>query len=178
MTTQYDLTNRALAIAGTRSQITNFTDTPEGKYAGLLYAEFRDFLLRTGDYDFALQSGAAVSAGSVGAPWIYSYNYPNGAIRIRQLVPTVYNPLDPQPVAWNLNTSGGTNILIYTKVAISSIIWTHVVIEDLWPADFTDSFVRLLASGLFFALENRIEAHKEAISEALSFAQMANARDP
>lgn len=173
-----NFSNRALALAGTRSQIADFTSTSEGKYCNLLYDEFRDFLLREGDYDFAIQNVAANPAAvNPGLPWIYGYVYPPLALRIRQLVPLVYNPLDPQPIAWNTPPAASGQV-IATKVAIASIVYTYAAPEANWAADFKESFVRFLASGLFFALENRIEAHKEAIQEALSFAQMANARDP
>jgi hypothetical protein len=42
---------------------------------------------------------------------------------------------------------------------------------------FTEAYVRLLGSALAFSLQNRIEASKEKLNEALSFAGIANLRD-
>jgi hypothetical protein len=65
MTSNVDITNRALAQIGSRSQITSMVDgSQEALYANLLYVDLRDFLLREGDYDFSMVStGAVVSGG-------------------------------------------------------------------------------------------------------------------
>jgi hypothetical protein len=109
-------------------------------------------------------------------PWVYAYVYPSDAIRIRTLITPTDNPLDPQPVEWNV-VSGGSGSSIVTKTAVVTILYTFAQAENEWDAIFTDSFVRLLASGLIFALENRIEASKESMNAALAFAQIANMRD-
>ena len=177
MTTNVDLTNRALALSGTRSQITGMTDgSTEALYANLLYNEFRDFMLREGDYDWALKGASVVALPAPALPWVYAYVYPSDAIRIRTLITPTDNPLDPQPVEWNV-VSGGSGSSIVTKTAVVTILYTFAQAENEWDAIFTDSFVRLLASGLIFALENRIEASKESMNAALAFAQIANMRD-
>ena len=174
MTTNIDLSNRALAMSGTRSQITDFTSTQEGLYCGLLYGEFRDYMLREGDYDFAMASVNAVPT-TVVPGWAFAYMYPANCVRIRQLVPANPNAFDPQPVQWNVLQQ----TIVLTTVAIATILITsNAISETLWDASFTDAFVRLLSSGLFFALENRIEAHKVAIQEALEFAAQAMAVNP
>jgi hypothetical protein len=174
VTTQLDLCNRALAMAGTRSQITDLVSSPEGLYCGLLYDEFRDFMLREGDYDFAM-SEVALVPGSAANGWAFGYEYPPNCIRVRQVLPAVLTPFDPQPMQWNASVG---NVILTILPAYSAIITTNAVPEDNWDALFTDAFVRLLASGLFMALENRIEAHKMSIEEALQFAAQANVRDP
>lgn len=175
MTTQFDLANRALALVGTRSQITDFSSTPEGLYCGLLYSEFRDYLLREGDYDFALSPVPAVPFGLPSPGWAFVYQYPVACVRIRQLVPLNPNPFDPQPIQWNISS----NTSVLTTVAIATMnITTNAALETVWDASFTDAFVRFLASGLAFALENRIEAHKVAIQEALNFAAQGAVVNP
>lgn len=178
MTTQIDVTNRALAQIGTRSQITAFNDgSSEGLYAGLLYAPLRDFMLREGDYDFSLQAIGAVSVGPAPVGWLFAYNYPVGALRIRQMVPTIFtNVLDPSPVEWNV-ISVGSSKRILTKEQMQLIVYTVAPAEDLWDAMFMESFTRMFGSVLAFALENRIEASKVKLDEALSFAGIANLRD-
>jgi hypothetical protein len=139
MTTNVDITNRALAQIGTHSQITSMTDgSEEARYANLLYNPLRDFLLTEGDYDFSI--GVAVLT-------------PNG-------------------------TGGGSTRFILTKEAVATAIYTAAPLEDVWGPIFTEAFTRLLASALAFAIENRIEASKEKLSEALNFAGIANLRDP
>ena len=173
MVASVDIVKRALAQSGTRTTITALNDaTPEGLYAGLLYAPLRDFLLREGDYDFSLHNVAAVAGGAVLPPWTFSYNKPSLALRIRQLVPASYVALDPQPVAWSMDASR-----ILTNEEISYVIYTAAVGEDYWDAIFTEAFTRLLASALSFALTNKLEFSKEKLADAISLAGIANLRD-
>src|SRR5678815_2209536 len=96
MTTNIDLTNRAIAQIGTRSQITSMVDgSAEALYANLIYNGLRNFLLREGDYDFALKTAVPTPFSPPTLPWVYSYVYPIDAIRLRQLVPTIFSALDP-----------------------------------------------------------------------------------
>lgn len=179
MTTPTDLCKEALAWTGTRTTITSINDgSPEANYCLLLYAPLRDFLLREGDYDFALVGSDVFTAGGTPGPlWNFIYQYPLDCIRIRQLIPTAYNKLDPVPVEWNVGTIGTTTRVILTHVGISKIIYTRAVSEDLWDAIFRESFVRLLSSALAFAITNRIEASDKMLKEAISFAGIANLRD-
>jgi hypothetical protein len=176
MTNPIDLANRALAMAGTRSQLTSFTDgTPEALYCDLLYNEFRDYLLRVGDYDFSMSSVPAVLAAYPIPGWAFAYQYPPNTVRIRQLVPAIILPFDPQPIQWSLH--GGPTIVC--TLAVSSInLTSNGAAEDTWDSVFTDAFVRFLSSGLFFALENRIEAHRVAMQEALEFAAQGAVVNP
>jgi len=57
------------------------------------------------------------------------------------------------------------------------IMCTKPAIESLWDPIFRQSFVRMLASALAFALENRIEASKIKLDEALGFAGIGKMRD-
>ena len=49
--------------------------------------------------------------------------------------------------------------------------------EEFWDPIYQTAFVRMLASSLAFALENRIEASKLKMEEALGFAGIAKVRD-
>jgi hypothetical protein len=180
MTTSVDVTNRALAQIGSRSQISSMTDgSTEALYANLLYVPLRNFLLYEGDYDWSmLQIPLVAMAGGPPPAWLFAYQYPN-IIRVRQVIPADYNPLDPHPVEWNVMATSlvpGVRQIV-TRVAASSILATVEVLEDFWDSIFTEAYTRLLGSALAFALENRIEASKEKLSEALSFAGIANMRD-
>jgi hypothetical protein len=113
------ITNRALAEIGSRSQITSLSDgSTEALYANLLYNDLRDFMLRQGDYDFSMKSAAPVATTAPAAPWVFSYTYPTDAIRIRNLLPLVFNALDPIPVEWNIGQLSGTRTIL-TRVAVS-----------------------------------------------------------
>lgn len=178
MTTNVDVTKRALAEIGTHSQITSMTDgSEEATYANLLYLPLKDFLLTEGDYDFSSASTPAVLIGPTGAPWGFSYAYPTGALRIRSLIPVGYDEFNPVPIEYSITSTAGLRY-IFTKIQVSGIIYTYSAPEDTWDSIFTEAFTRLLASALAFALENRIEASKEKLSEALNFAGIANLRDP
>ena len=183
MTTNIDLTNRALAQIGSRSQIASMTDgSTEALYANLLYDGLRDFMLRQGDFDWSMQEIGAHLADASEAPqnvipWVYTYDYPASCIKVRQLIPETFNVFDPKSLVWNI-LSNGTKRFIVTLDQISVILYTVAPPEDLWDSLFTESFVRLLGSSLHFALQNRVEASKEKLQEALEFAALANIREP
>lgn len=177
MTTSLDICKQALAEIGTRTTISSLNDgSSEANYCTLLYAPLRDFLLREGDYDFAMKNSFPLAGPAISVPWSFLYIYPSDAIRIRQLIPVTYTPLDPQPVEWNIYTLSA-NRYIATRTAISELLYTYAPLEDFFDAIFRESFVRLLASALAFALENRIEASDKELREAMSFAGIANLRD-
>lgn len=177
--TQVSIANRALAQIGTRSQLTGLVINPaesqEALYASLLYDPLRDFLLTEGDYDFSRQF-AATSAAAAVALWPFAYTYPSGALRIRQLVPTTVT-LDVQPLQWGIVNVAGVRRIV-SQQAAGSVVFTASAPDELWDPIFTESYTRLLASALAFAVENRIEASKEKLTEAITFAGIANLRDP
>jgi hypothetical protein len=178
MTTNVDITNRALAQIGTHSQITSMTDgSEEARYANLLYNPLRDFLLTEGDYDFSIGVAVLTPNGTGGEGWLFSYSYPSFALRIRTVLPLSFDPFNPQSIEFNV-MGGGSTRFILTKEAVATAIYTAAPLEDVWGPIFTEAFTRLLASALAFAIENRIEASKEKLSEALNFAGIANLRDP
>ena len=178
MTTNIDLTNRALAQIGTRSQITSMTDgSQEALYANLLYNGLRDFLLREGDYEFASTPVVPTVIGAPLPPWLYGYQYPVDCVRVKQLIPLGYNLLDPIPVEFNIANSANARAIL-TKTQVAFLVYTaNSVIEDHWDSMFTEAFVRMLASALAFALENRIEASREKLQQAIDFAGMASLKD-
>lgn len=182
MASQLDIAREALAQIGTRSKIASLTDgSAEAQYVNLLYAPLRDFLLREGDYDFSMVGAALVLADidspvSGAPPWGFAYEYPAGALRIRQVLPSDIIEFDPRPMEWSVaSVAGQLHILTHRPANVA--FYTAPVDEALWDAMFHQSFVRMLASALAFALENRIEASKQKMEEAMSFAGIANLRD-
>ena len=175
--TQLDVAREALAQIGTRSTIASLNDkSAEATYVNFLYGPIRDFLLVDGDYDWSMIPAVLVELAQPNFPWVASYPYPVNALRIRQLLPLVPDPLDPHPIAWNVINIGGPR-LIYASEKVGECLYTAPASEDLWDAMFRQSFVRMLASALAFALENRIEASKVKLDEALGFAGVAKLRD-
>lgn len=185
MPTQLDVAREALAQIGTRSKIASLTDgSAEAQYVNLLYGPIRDFLLREGDYDWSMVGRPLVPAPALAPspPWDFAYEYPTDALRIRQIVPSNVPTNDPRPVEWTVASVITEPALvvvrfIFTQQASGTVLLTRSVPEELWDAMFQQSFVRLLASALAFALENRIEASKQKMEEAMSFAGIANLRD-
>lgn len=177
--TQVTIANRALAQIGTRSKMTGSTIDPaessEALYASLLYDGLLNFLLVEGDYDFSRRFAATVPATAL-ALWPFAYEYPAEALRIRQLVPVVVIDFDPRPLEWGIVNVAGTRRVV-SQQAAGSVIFTGSVSDANWDPIFTEAYIRLLASALAFALENRIEASKEKLNEAISFAGIANLRD-
>jgi len=179
MTTQLEVAKEALAQIGTRSKITSLTDgSAEATYVSLLYNPIRDFLLTEGDYDFSLNTITPVELSDDVPPWAYAYAYPADVLRVRQVIPARYDDdkLDPHPVEWNILGDLDTR-QIMTSEKIVLIMCTKPAIESLWDPIFRQSFVRMLASALAFALENRIEASKIKLDEALGFAGIGKMRD-
>ena len=176
--TALDVAREALAQIGTRSKIASLEDgSAEATYINLLYAPIRDFLLTDGDYDFSLVATELVPLATAPAPpWLYGYVYPIDALRIRQLFPKVHDPLDPRPIEWTISSTLGVR-QISTRAEAVQIHYTRAVAEELWDAMYRQAFVRMLASALAFALENRIEASKVKLDEALGFAGIAKVRD-
>jgi hypothetical protein len=177
MTTQLENAKEALAQIGTRSKITSLSDgSAEAQYVNLLYEPIRDFLLTEGDWDFALAAENLVATTTPPFPWTYRYAYPVGALRIRQLIPTVRVVNDPRPVEWNVMVFGDDRVIVANQSMDHALVITQAV-EETWNPIFQQSFVRMLASALAFALENRIEASKLKLDEALGFAGLGRARD-
>lgn len=174
---QLDVAREALAQIGTRSKIVSLTDgSAEAQYVNLLYNPIRDFLLTEGDYDWAMSRVALGAAATLEVPWAFVYAWPALALRVRQLLPLSYDPLDPHPVSWNVTRVNNVR-LIATHEEMAWGIFTFAAIEDLWDGIFRQSFVRMLGSALAFALENRIEASKVKLDEALGFAGVGKMRD-
>lgn len=176
--TQLDAAREALAQIGTRSTIASLDDgSPEAQYVNLLYGPIRDFLLVDGDYDWSMVWAVLTKSGVAAVPWRYVYTYPGDALRIRQLTPLIFDRLDPRPLEWNITGTDVTTRRILTNTEIEYCIYTKAVNEAYWDAMFREAFVRMLASALAFALENRIEASKVKLDEALGFAGIAKVRD-
>jgi len=182
MTTNIDLTNRALAQIGTRSRITAFDDgSAEGLYAGLLYGGLRDFLLREGDYEFATQAIGPVLVQPPFAPWYYTYALPVDCVRVRQVVALDYNEMDPKPVEFNIvhhPYSTPPQKVVAMRVQMGLLVYVaSAVPETVWDSMFTEAFVRMLASSLVFALENGAAMSQAKLQEAINFAGLASLKD-
>lgn len=178
--TQLDIAREALAQIGTRSTITSLSDgSAEAAYVSLLFEPIRDFLLVDGDYDWSMAWALLVPhPGTTIGTWKYNYTYPAEALRIRQLTPNaIFDPLDPRPIEWNVSGVSSDTRVILTMVPAEYAIITKGVDTAYWDGMFRQSFVRMLASALAFALENRIEASKVKLDEALGFAGLAKLRD-
>ena len=177
MPTQLDNAREALAQIGTRSKITSLSDgSAEAQYVNLLYDPIRDFLLTEGDWEFSVTGYPLVATTAPLFPWSFSYVYPVSALRIRQLIPSGAAANDPRPVEWSIAEAGGIRVIRTTQSVDRAIIVAQAA-EALWNPIFQQSFVRMLASALAFALENRIEASKLKLDEALGFAGIARTRD-
>jgi hypothetical protein len=172
------VTNQALAEIGTRSQIIDLNDgSQEANYANLLYNPLRDFLLREGDYEFASSPVVPTAIATPSFPWLYAYQYPLDCVRVKQLIPAGFNILDPQPVEFNIANSAATRAIVTKQEVAIMVYTTNGVSEAFWDPMFTEAMVRMLASALAFALENRIELSNEKLQEAVNFAGMASLKD-
>lgn len=173
MATNVTVTNQALAEIGTESQISSLADTSqEARYANLLYVPLRDFLLRTNDFQFSRVAAGVVSNSATVTPWSHAYDYPVDCVRVHGLVPASPNTFDPTPIEFGILGIPSTRIIVTNVVATTIIYTSNAAVEDDWDSMFMESMVRLLGSALSFALKNTIEASREKMQEAITFATM------
>lgn len=176
MALREDIVNRSLAEIGTRSRIASIDDaSPEARFAKMMFAPFRDFLLREGDYGFAIKSLATDPAAAVRHPWSFAYDWPVGCLRVRTLVPVNADPYDPVFIPFEIAGYLDTERVVVCNTAAALIIFTFQADEVLWDSLFAEAFVRFLGNGLAFALENAGKG-KVKMDEALSFAAAAVGR--
>ncbi len=179
MATKLELANRALGIIGTRSRFASVGDISsaangEGFYVDLFYNPLRDFLLREGDYDFSIKHAVTTTPLSGSIPWVYIYTYPTDALRIRTLIPAVYDHNDPQHIVFTIYGGTGSMAIMTQKLA-SAIVYTYKADEAVWDPMFAESFTRFLGSAVAYGLENAGKS-KNLLDETFGFLGLEKTR--
>lgn len=184
--TSASIVNQALEQIASQSRITSLADnTPEAKYALIVYAPTVQVMLRTMDPDFARFTAALTLSAAVTPvpPWAFEYLYPADMLRLRQVRPAAgaYDPNDPQPVRANVATDLIANVL--TKVILCNqanalaVYTSSAVTEAMWDAAFEDAVVRRLANPLAMALSGRPDFAREILQQSGQMAMIADSVD-
>lgn len=175
-TDQLEVVNVALGLAGIRAKVTDLSSITQNEavYAKMLYEPLLRMMLSEGDYDFAFRSEATAVAAVVGH-WPFAYVYPAAALRIRQMVPAVFDKFDPQPVEWNIYSYSIRRVL--TQVVCDQVIYTYRPAETVWDGLFEHAFEQYLGAAIAFAVANKLEYNTVGVQRALSFLNIATLRD-
>ncbi len=150
------IVNAALGRIGYKLRIGSLQQGSEAANAALvIYGQTRDFLLTVEDYDFARSSVLATPvAGTVPAPWLFMYAYPDNAVRVREIMTPTYlaNLNDPLPIDFSRGTvvaNGVTTQVVLTNDAADTLVFTEQVTDpSLYQEGFTEAFIDALASRL------------------------------
>lgn len=124
-TTALAVINRALTEIAARQPITGtfptFDNSAAGVAAGQLYQPAVETLLRQQDWEFARGvEPLIIVAGTPPLGWAYQYAYPPDCLRVRQIVPAVFDPNDPQPVTWDVGATTDQQGLISSSILVFS----------------------------------------------------------
>jgi hypothetical protein len=146
-----DVVNLSLRRIGYAMRVGSLLDgSPAAKTALDIYAQTRDGVLRSGNWDFAEKIIAAVATGNA-APglWTTEFTYPADCLRLRNMFPAGYSPgneNNPLPILWTIGSSAvsGTKV-IWTNQTAASLIYTAQVTS---PAQWEPLFVETLAVAL------------------------------
>lgn len=156
LTTAAQIVNASLGRIGYKLRIGSLLQGSEASNAALvIYGQTRDFLLTVEDYDFARASVLATPVGgTVPAPWLFMYAYPDNAVRIRDIMSPTYlaNLNDPLPIDFSRGTvivGGITKQVVLTNEAADTLVFTEQVTDpSLYQEGFTEAFIMALSSRL------------------------------
>ena len=142
-----DVVNLTLARIGYPKRIGSIYDgSLPARLALSIYAQTRDALLRSGDWGFACKTAALVSSGQTPPPpWAYSYTYPTDALKIRDLILTSFDLLNPLPSRWVVQNDPVAGKVIVTAVPYVDVVYTAKVTN---PSYWESAFVEALAAAL------------------------------
>ncbi len=144
-----EVCNLALDRIGYRRSIANiYSGTAEARIALRAYAQTRDDLLKSKDWDFA-ERIADLAATSFQPPrgWQYSYVWPTDCLKVRYVSATSIgdDDLDPRPTLFDdLNESGQR--VIVANISPASLTYTGQITDmTTWDAAFVELMVEELS---------------------------------
>lgn len=142
-----DVINLALARIGYPKRIGSIYDgSLPAKLSLAIYAQTRDSVLRSADWGFACQTeNLVLSASSASSPWSYAYVYPADALKIRDLIATGVDALNPLPSRWVIQNTFALSKVIMTAVPYTSVVYTKKVTD---PSVWESAFVEALAAAI------------------------------
>lgn len=131
---------------------TNFDGSATGIYCATIYPGAVALLLRSQDWTFNRRVASLTStAGTPPIGWSQEYGYPEDCVRVRQVVPNVLDPFDPQPVRWDVGVSDVTGIISNSIVAFAGTSYaindTGILTQALPIGSTTATYKVLTVSG-------------------------------
>jgi hypothetical protein len=177
-TTWEQLCNQALRKAKIPKRIGSAYEGSEVAKACLeLFGQTRDFLIGSGDWEFARRANIILTLlkgpppmGGYGPwapwtpafpppPWRYEYAYPADCISFAAIVPSpmLYPILNPQAALWRIdddafdahaNPVASYKAIMANQPNALGVYWGRVTNPSLWDAGFTEAFVDALADNL------------------------------
>lgn len=188
--TSTDVANQALELIGdNETSVTgvypNFNSSNPSAASialNLLYGTVVGTIARQFEWDFARAEAPLVLSGNTApAQWTYEYLYPANAAKVWQLKPSVIvDPNNPIPVRYaraNAIVSLIQVSVIWTNLQNAVAVFNNNPIESVWPQDFTQAVVRLLASQVATALAGRPDTATMMFETGSSFESIAETRD-
>lgn len=182
MTAEIDIINRSLTEIAARQPITGAPPTYDNSPAALaavqLYQPAVETLLRQQDFEFArVVAALTVAAGAPPLGWTYQYAYPEPCLRVRQIVPFVFDPNDPYPVTWDVGFAAGERVIWTNEVSAQIVFTTNAITEDDWDSLFTEQMVRYLGSMLAMPVGGRPDFSREMLGQAGGLGEAGRDRD-
>lgn len=199
--TPQDLVNNALRRVGYRKRIGNLFDGSAASRTALdLYGQTRDQLLHANDWTFSERNAAATLLKSAppggyfppnmwnpavnpAPPWLFSYTYPQDAIKIRSVrgQPLFVMNFDPQPNTFtteNDNNYAPPQRVVLCNVQNALIVYTGRITDlTVWDEDAVEAFSAALGRRLAPALVG-LDAAKLAAADEGQEAQASTMERP
>lgn len=180
--TPVDLVNRALEEIGDQVSVTSVfpsDGSPAANAANVLYYAAVDMVVRESHWDAARTTVilAKATGGTVPLPWGFEYLYPADCVQIRQIFPTTFDPLDPQPIRWAVSIDRGLN-----KKTVLALVDNALAVYSLRPTEdemdpiLREAIVKTLASSLAMALAGRPDYAKSLLEQSFQTTQIGAGR--
>jgi hypothetical protein len=194
ITNPADVVNLAMVKLGRNERVGSLYEGSKWAKAALsIYGQTRDALLRAADYGFSERNVNATplkqapaggytpqnpwnGANNPPPPWVYEYQYPSDALKIRSVkpIPIFVMNFDPQPKVFaieNDNSFTPAQKVILCNVPNAQLVYTAQVTDPTtWEVDFVDEFADALARGMALALANMETAKFVAAEEGQAVA--------
>lgn len=181
MTTETDITNRALQLIGTRTTVTSLAESSnEASQANLVFAAVRDWCLGVTNWNFARQTALLTLLnsrplppvvpwnGTVSPPWLYEYQYPTDGLKIQYVTNSEVNSAitawvgEPKRfvVAYDINGAILKQVILTNETNAIAVYTARIIDPTKWPW----MFERFMVSALAWTLAPALTSDKEVIS--------------
>lgn len=176
MPSDAEIANMALSKMGTRATITSLTEnSTEARAINTWYANVRDSLIRSLDWNFARVYLPLSLSGTPPARWAYSYAYPSDCLKFWRI--------DLEVTAWTLDPavtfeigSDGVNRFIWTNYPQAVGVYAQRVTDpNRFDPEFVFAFSTALAAMVALPLTQKVDIRNSLLAEAAGLIERAKA---